>query len=72
MNEEGTQATFADSQEAFVNALTYDYNLTNTWKVSPSRRPAPSTHPSFLAAKSAGAGHLALPHPDLPGHLYRF
>ncbi|MEZ4664779.1 MAG: extracellular solute-binding protein [Caldilineaceae bacterium] len=36
VNEEGTQATFADSQEAFVNALTYDYNLTNTWKVSPS------------------------------------
>lgn len=36
VNEEGTQATFLDTQEQFVKALQFDYDLTNTWKVSPS------------------------------------
>jgi multiple sugar transport system substrate-binding protein len=33
---EGKKATFLDSQEAFVQALQFDYDLLNTWKVSPS------------------------------------
>jgi multiple sugar transport system substrate-binding protein len=36
VNAEGTQATFLDTQEQFVRALQFDYDLTNTWKVSPS------------------------------------
>ncbi|MBI3960661.1 MAG: extracellular solute-binding protein, partial [Chloroflexi bacterium] len=36
VNEEGTQATFLDSQESFVKALKFSYDLMNTWKVSPS------------------------------------
>jgi multiple sugar transport system substrate-binding protein len=36
VNAEGTQATFLDTQEQFVRALQFDYDLTNTWQVSPS------------------------------------
>jgi maltose-binding protein MalE len=36
VDAEGKKATFADNKEAFVKALQYDYDLTNTWKVSPS------------------------------------
>jgi ABC-type glycerol-3-phosphate transport system substrate-binding protein len=34
----GTKATFLDRREAFVQALTFRSNLTNTWKVSPNPR----------------------------------
>jgi ABC-type glycerol-3-phosphate transport system substrate-binding protein len=36
VSEDGTKATFADNKDAFVKALAYDNDLTNTWKVSPS------------------------------------
>lgn len=36
VNEEGNRATFLDTQEQFVKALQFDYDLTNTWNVSPS------------------------------------
>jgi maltose-binding protein MalE len=36
VDAEGKKATFADHKDAFVQALQYDYDLTNTWKVSPS------------------------------------
>ena len=36
VDAEGKKVTFADNQEAFVKALTFDYDLTNTDKVSPS------------------------------------
>ncbi len=35
-NEDGTQATFMDTPEAFEAALQYDYDLINTWQVSPT------------------------------------
>lgn len=35
-NEEGTLVTVLDTEEAFVQALQYDYDLINTLKVSPS------------------------------------
>jgi multiple sugar transport system substrate-binding protein len=35
-NEDGTTATFLDNQEAFVQALTFSYDLMNTLQVSPS------------------------------------
>ena len=34
----GTKATFLDRREAFVQALTFRYNLMNTWSVSPNPR----------------------------------
>jgi maltose-binding protein MalE len=34
----GQKATFLDKREAFVQALTYRYNLMNTWNVSPNPR----------------------------------
>lgn len=36
VSEDGLKATFADNKDAFVKALAYDNDLTNTWKVSPS------------------------------------
>jgi maltose-binding protein MalE len=36
VDAEGKTATFLDTQEQFVKALQFDYDLTNTWKVSPS------------------------------------
>jgi multiple sugar transport system substrate-binding protein len=36
VDEEGRRATFLDTQEQFVKALQFDYDLTNTWNVSPS------------------------------------
>ncbi|RIK40133.1 MAG: hypothetical protein DCC55_15900 [Chloroflexi bacterium] len=36
VDAEGKRATFLDTQEQFVKALQFDYDLTNTWKVSPS------------------------------------
>ena len=36
MDATGTKATFLDKREAFVQALTFRYNLMNTWKVSPN------------------------------------
>ncbi len=35
-NEDGTRATFDDYRDAFVQTLTYDYDLMNTLKVSPT------------------------------------
>ena len=37
----GTKATFMDKREAFVQALTFRYNLMNTWKVSPNPKDGP-------------------------------
>jgi maltose-binding protein MalE len=36
VDAEGKRATFADTQEAFVKALQFDYDLMHTWQVSPS------------------------------------
>jgi ABC-type glycerol-3-phosphate transport system substrate-binding protein len=36
VDAEGKKVTFADNKDAFVKALQYDFDLTNTWKVSPS------------------------------------
>jgi multiple sugar transport system substrate-binding protein len=33
---DGVQATFLDNREGFVKALQFNYDLMNTWKVSPS------------------------------------
>ena len=38
MDAAGQKATFLDKREAFVQALTYRYNLMNTWNVSPNPR----------------------------------
>jgi multiple sugar transport system substrate-binding protein len=35
-SEDGLTATFLDNEEGFVNALQFNYDLINTWKVSPS------------------------------------
>lgn len=35
-DEEGTTVTLLDNADAFVAALQYDYDLMNTWEVSPS------------------------------------
>lgn len=35
-SEDGLQATFLENEEAFVNALRFNYDLMNTWEVSPS------------------------------------
>ncbi|MEZ4861278.1 MAG: substrate-binding domain-containing protein [Caldilineaceae bacterium] len=35
-SEDGTKATFLDNREGFVKALKFNYDLMNTWKVSPS------------------------------------
>ena len=36
VSKDGKKATFSATQGAFVDALTYRYNLTNVWKVSPN------------------------------------
>ena len=36
VNEEGTKVAFLDTRDEFVQALTYSYDLMNTWNVSPS------------------------------------
>jgi ABC-type glycerol-3-phosphate transport system substrate-binding protein len=36
VDAEGKKVTLLDNQEAFVQSLQFDYDLTNTWKVSPS------------------------------------
>lgn len=36
VNEDGTKATFLDTRDEFIQALTFSYDLMNTWKVSPS------------------------------------
>lgn len=36
VNEDGTQVTLLDTADAFIKALQFDYDLTNTWEVSPS------------------------------------
>ena len=36
VNKDGTKATFTSAQDAFIQALTYRYNLSNTLKVSPN------------------------------------
>ncbi len=36
VNEDGTQVTLLDNPDAFINALQFDYDLTNTLEVSPS------------------------------------
>jgi len=51
VNEDGTQCTLADFAEPLQAALQNDYDMINTLKVSPSPRPAPSTRPSYSAAK---------------------
>lgn len=38
-DETGTQATFLDNEQAFVNALAYRQNLLNEWGVSPQGNP---------------------------------
>jgi ABC-type glycerol-3-phosphate transport system substrate-binding protein len=35
-SEDGKTATFLDNQEGFVNSLKFNYDLINTWKVSPT------------------------------------
>jgi maltose-binding protein MalE len=37
----GTKATYMDKREAFVQALTFRFNLMNTWKVSPNPKDGP-------------------------------
>jgi multiple sugar transport system substrate-binding protein len=48
VSADGTKATFAAAQEAFVNALGYRYNLTNTLKVSPNPKDGPIDAPALF------------------------
>ena len=48
VNKEGTKATFSATQDAFVNALTYRYNLSNTLKVSPNPKDGAIDAPAWF------------------------
>ncbi len=45
VSKDGTKATFAATNDAFVNALTHRYNLTNTLRVSPNPKDGPIDAP---------------------------
>lgn len=51
VDADGVTATFLDNEEAFVQALQYDYDLTNTWKVSPSPSAGAINAPELFGAQ---------------------
>ena len=57
-NEDGTKATFLDNREGFVQALQYDYDLINTWKVSPTPAAGAINAPELFGGQKALAGDI--------------
>lgn len=50
-NKEGNKATFLDTKDDFVKALTYDYDLINTYKVSPAGAAGSVNSPEVFGAQ---------------------
>jgi ABC-type glycerol-3-phosphate transport system substrate-binding protein len=44
VDKTGKRATFMDTREAFIQALTFRHNLTNVWKVSPNPKDGAIAH----------------------------
>jgi hypothetical protein len=57
-SEDGTKATFLDNREAFVQALQYDYDLINTYKVSPSPSAGAINAPELFGGQKMLAGDI--------------
>ena len=57
-SEDGTQATFLDNREAFVQALQYDYDLVNTLQVSPSPSAGAINAPELFGGQKILAGDI--------------
>jgi ABC-type glycerol-3-phosphate transport system substrate-binding protein len=57
-SEDGTKATFLDNRDAFVQALQYDYDLVNTYKVSPSPSAGAINAPELFGGQKILAGDI--------------
>jgi ABC-type glycerol-3-phosphate transport system substrate-binding protein len=51
VDAEGLTVTLLDNQEGFVKALQFDYDLTNTWQVSPSPAAGAVNAPELFGAQ---------------------
>jgi ABC-type glycerol-3-phosphate transport system substrate-binding protein len=49
VDKAGRKATFMDTSQAFIQALTFRYNLVNVWKASPNLRDGPVSIESAVA-----------------------